>query len=110
MIQSLRLFNPQIWLENGRDHNRILRPSFKKIAHHTVDINTVKGRGITVQDLISIGIKKDNAEKLLNQSTKIGLLVPLDNKIGKQYQYAISNYKYVMDSKAKDNDEEEILP
>jgi hypothetical protein len=93
-----------------RDHKKKLSPRFRKIALLAANINVVKGKGITVQDLVKRGFGKDNAEKLLNKSTKLDLMVPLDTKLGKQYQYVLTNYQCVVDSKAKEKNEEEILP
>jgi hypothetical protein len=104
----------KVWLESGRQTIMIkkLSPNFMKIALHTVNINVNEGREITVQDLVDAGIGKDNAEKLLREAVKLNLLIRLDSKRGKHYQYSLSNYAHILNPIAEDKNkkEKEILP
>lgn len=67
-------------------------------------------RGITVGDLVKLDKGKDNAEKMLYQGKKQGLFLTLEKRKGKQMQYVISNYKYVLDKKTELDKREEIMP
>ena len=73
-------------------------------------IHISKWRGIMVTDLTASGKKKDYSEKILQYGRKCGLLVPSENRIGKQKQYFLSNYKYIIDGKQRSNKREEIPP
>ncbi len=46
----------------------------RKIALYAAEINIVKARGITVQDLVEKGFGKDNAQMLLPKAVKNALL------------------------------------
>jgi hypothetical protein len=95
-----------------RDNNRKeLSTTFRNIALQTATINIMHQRGITVSDLVDNGIGKDYAEKLLPQAVDYGLLIRLDNRFGKQYQYVLSNYVYNLNPKDADvENDDEILP
>jgi len=88
--------------------NKELSATFREIARQTAIINITRGRGITVSDLVDNEIGLDNAEKLLPQAVNIGLLIRLENRLGKQHQYCLSNYVHILNS--KDDKEKEILP
>lgn len=61
-------------------------------------------RGITVQDLTKLRYKKDNAERKIYLCKEMGLLIPHKTlKIGKQSQYFLSNYKYIIDNRNKED-------
>ncbi len=62
-------------------------------------IHICEKRGITVNDLEKLDYKKDNAEKIIQDAKKAGLLTPLEKRIVKHKQYALSNYKFVLDKK-----------
>lgn len=49
--------------------------------------------------LVDIGFGKDHAEKLLPQYVNIGLLMLLENRLGKQHQYVLSNYMQLLKPK-----------
>jgi hypothetical protein len=80
------------------------------VAILTATLNLYHNRGITVSDLVRLGYGKDYAEKLLQDGKRAGLLVPSEDRIGKQKQYFMSNYKYVLDKKGKESKRQEILP
>ncbi len=102
----------ELIIEWETDHKITLSPTYKKIARYATEINIVKGRGITVQDLVEKGFSKHNAEKLLPKAVRLGLLMPLDNRRGKQMQYAMANCIHVIMSKENERkkNDEEILP
>jgi hypothetical protein len=92
-------------------NNKQLSKIFRKIARLAASIHIIHQRGITVSDLVDNGFGKDYAEKLLPQSVGIGLLVRLEDRIGKQYQYVLSNYVHNLNPKDVDvKNNEEILP
>ena len=86
----------------------------RKLALLAASLHLYEGRGITVNDLMKLRMGKDNAEMKLYLSKKNDLLIPHETlKIGKQKQYFLSNYKYIIDikekQKARDKDKE-IIP
>jgi hypothetical protein len=83
------------------DHHQVLPNNVRKLALLAASIHLGEGRGILVSDLEKLGLSKDNAERKLYISKTKGLLVPHDIRIGKQKQYFLSNYKYMIDSRAK---------
>ena len=82
----------------------------REVALLTASLNLSENRGITVGDLVRLGYGKDYAEKLLQDGKRAGLLVPSEDRVGKQKQYCLSNYKHVMDKKAREGKRPEILP
>jgi len=92
-------------------NNKQLSTTSRKIARLAASIHIMYQRGITVSDLVDNGFGKDYAERLLPQAVGIGLLVRLDVRIGKQYQYVLSNYVHNLNPKDADvENNEEILP
>lgn len=82
----------------------------RRILLLTASLHILEGKGITVGDLENLGLKKDNAEKKIFDGKKDGLLIPGEVKNGGQKQYYLSNYKYIIDEKAKKRVKKEILP
>jgi len=92
-------------------NNKALSTTFRNIALQAATIHLIQERGITVSDLEDNGFRKNYAEKLLPQAVDTGLLVRLDNRLGKQYQYVLSNYVYNLNPKDADvENDDEILP
>ena len=83
-----------------------------ELALFAASLHLYEGRGITVSDLQRLGLEKDNAEIKLHLSKKNCLFIPHETlKIGKQKQYFLSNYKYIADANAKQNNKDtEINP
>src|SRR4051794_23066836 len=70
-----------------------------------------EAKGLTVDHLQKLHFKKDNAEKIIQDAKRQGLLIPGKNRKGKQKQYYLSNYKHVIDERAKKNYKyKELLP
>ena len=86
------------------DHRRTLPPPARELALLAASIHLGEGRGILVSDLKKLGLEKDNAERKLYLSKINGLLVPHDKRIGKQKQYFLANYKYVIDKKEQEKE------
>jgi hypothetical protein len=95
----------------AKNNRKALSKTFRNIALQAATIHIIQERGITVSDLVIDGFKRDYAEKLLPQAVSIGLLIRLDNRLGKQYQYVLSNYVHKLNSKSVEENEEieEIL-
>ncbi len=89
-----------------------LSRSARELALLAASLHLYEGRGITVSDLQRLGLEKDNAEMKLYLSKKNSLLIPHQTlKTGKQKQYFLSNYKHMIDAKAKQNNKDtEINP
>ena len=51
-----------------------------------------------------MGLERDNAERKLYLSKVHGLLVPHHIRIGKQKQYFLANYKYIIDKKEQEKE------
>src|SRR6185503_6807936 len=83
-------------------NNKKLPSIFRKIARLAASIHLTYQRGITVSDLVAGGIGLDNAQKQLPQAVDIGLLLRLGDRIGKQYQYVLSNYVHNLNPKDAD--------
>jgi hypothetical protein len=62
--------------------------------------------------LEKLGFRKNNAEKKIFDAKKNGLLIPGETRKGKQKQYYLSNYKYIIEEGAKGRKEKhkEIFP
>jgi hypothetical protein len=80
---------------------RKLSPQARQILLFTASLHIREGRGLTVEDLEKLGFGKHNAEKIIQDARRNGLLIPGDTKKGKQKQYYLSNYKYKIDDGAK---------
>ncbi len=95
------------WDANNKDIKS--RQNYRKIAKHAAIIHLTKGRGITVSDLVDKGFGIDYAQKLLSQAASVGLFERLDNRHGKQLQYALSNCLHLL-SLPTTQQKQEILP
>ncbi len=88
----------------SRLKRRCLPPQARHILLLAASLHIREGKGITVGDLEKLGFRKHNAEKQLQDARRNGLLVPGEIREGKQKQYYLSNYKYVVDERAKRRD------
>jgi len=89
--------------------DRILKRKIREVALLAASLHLYEARGITVQDLTKLGDQKDNAERKIYLCKENGLFIPHETlKIGKQSQYFLSNYKYIIDQ--KDREDIEIQP
>jgi hypothetical protein len=84
----------------------------RKIASISASLHIHEKRGITVKDLRKLGMNKDSAERRLQLTKDKGLFIPHEVRIGKQKQYILSNYKYILDShiNKKKKSDYEITP
>jgi hypothetical protein len=81
-----------------------LKGKARAVALLAASLHLYEGRGITVQDLTRLGNERDNAERKIYLCKEAGLLVPHETlKIGKQTQYFLSNYKYIIDMRNKED-------
>ncbi len=85
-------------------------PQERHLLHLAASLHLLERRGITVSDLERTNKGKDNAEKIIQNARMAGVLIPLEKRIGKQKQYALSNYKYVFDIRANKNNKGETIP
>ncbi len=84
-----------------------LPPQARHILHLAASRHIKEGKGITVEDLEKLGFRKDNAEKKIFDAKKDGLLIPGNIRKGKQKQYYLSNYKYIIDERDKRKNKDE---
>ncbi len=84
-----------------------LPPQARHILLLAASLHRLDGKGITVGYLEKLGFRKDNAEKQLQDSRRNGLLIPGDIRNGRQKQYYLSNYKYILDEVAKRKNKDE---
>jgi len=81
-----------------------LKGKAKEVALLAASLHLYDGRGITVKDLTRLGDERDNAERKTYLCKEAGLLVPHETlKIGKQTRYFLSNYKYIIDKRNREN-------
>lgn len=103
--------SPEVIVRDLEYHNlsRLGKKKFSKQERNILllaaSLHLINWKGITVGDLIQHGYNRDNAEKMLSNGKKSGILIPSDKRIGKQIQYFLSNYKYVVDKRLKNPDE-----
>jgi hypothetical protein len=90
-----------------RNLQRLQLKKFSPQARHvlklTASLNIREGKGLTVGKLQELGFKKDNAEKIIQDAKRQGLLIAGKKRNGKQKQYYLSNYKHIIDERAKKN-------
>jgi len=78
-------------------------PQARHILKLAASLHISEGKGLTVGKLQELRFKKDNAEKIIQDARRQGLLIPGIKRKGKQKQYYLSNYKHVIDERAKKN-------
>jgi hypothetical protein len=93
-----------------RLQRRKLPPQARHILLLAASLHILEGVGITVRYLEKMGFKKHNAEKVLQDARRNGFLVPGETRDGKQKQYYLSNYKYIINERSKDKDKYRDLP
>jgi hypothetical protein len=84
-----------------------LQPQARHILHMAASRHILEGKGITVGYLEKLGFRKDNTEKIIQDARRNGLLIPGDIRNGKQKQYYLSNYKYIIDDTARRKNKDE---
>ena len=83
-----------------------LKGKAREVALFAASLHLFEERGITVGDLTRLGDETDNAERKIYLCKEAGLLLPHETlKIGKQSQYFLSNYKYIIDEKGREDTE-----
>lgn len=88
-----------------------LPPRIRKALLGIASINIREHRGATVLDLENSGVNKHNAEKILSEVKKLGLVNVCEKRAAKMYQYVLSNYSGIIESKVEiKNKKQPILP
>jgi hypothetical protein len=108
--------NPEILVRDlearilRRLQRRKLPPQARHILLLAASLHILEGVGITVRYLEKMGFKKHNAEKVLQDARRNGFLIPGKSRDGKQKQYYLSNYKYIINERSKDKDKYGDVP
>jgi hypothetical protein len=82
----------------------------RAIMKHIASINLGRGIGATRIDLEKIGIRKDNAEKILRQLREDQFLVLHHKKTGRLHAYALPNLVHLMPGSVEDRKREDQFP
>lgn len=89
----------------ARNLRRLGRNKFssqtREILTLTASLHIREGKGLTVGDLQKLGFEKNNAEGIIYRAMTSGLLIPGDERKGIQKQYYLSNYKHIIDKRAR---------
>ena len=86
-----------------------LPPQAREILLLAASIHLREGKGLTVKHLQRSGFEKDNAEKVIQDARRNGLLVPGERREGKQKQYYEANYKHKIDAKSSNKRSKDAL-
>lgn len=113
MLVLEKTSNPQTLIRDLE--TRYIRSNKKRFSKRQLtilelaaSIHIWEKRGITVNDLEKVGYLTDNAEKIIQDAKRAGLFIPLEKRIGKHKQYALSNYKFVLDKKGSKEREKDL--
>jgi hypothetical protein len=86
-----------------------LPPQAREILLLAASIHLREGKGLTVKHLQRSSFEKDNAEKVIQDARRNGLLVPGERREGKQKQYYEANYKHKIDAKSSNKRSKDAL-